>query len=76
MEKIDRIIAKIRSIKEDAMGVGAVGEGGNPPTNSSNEKSLGYNPDGGTPPVWKKKKKYAYLGRGSRSPWLRKPPVN
>ena len=55
-KKIDRVIEAFRnyiSLKEEGMGVSAIG-----PTNKvgDGEKSLGYNIQTGTPPVFKKKK--------------------
>jgi len=58
---IDKIIGIIRSLKEDAAPTMSVGTG---------EKSLGYNIETGTPPVYKKKKKYIYGGKGSRKNWM------
>jgi len=65
MNKLDRLIQIIHNLKEDGEGsiANVVGDG---------EKSLGYNIQTGTPPVFpsKKKKRYAKGGRGSRKWWL------
>jgi hypothetical protein len=64
MNKVDKLIQIIHNIKEEGEGAIAnvVGDG---------EKSLGYNIETGTPPVWKKEKKnYAKGGKGSRKWWL------
>lgn len=63
MNKLDKLIQIIHSIKEEGEGsiANVVGNG---------EKSLGYNIETGTPPVWKGKKKYAKGGKGSRKWWL------
>ena len=49
MDKVDRLIEIARLLKEEGMGVGAIGG----PTNKvgSGEQSLGYNIQTGTPPV-------------------------
>lgn len=71
MDKIDKIISIIHSLKEQGMGVGAVSSG---PTNTTNPPGqiniAGLPPD--MPPVMKGKKgkKYATGGRGSRKWWL------
>lgn len=73
MDKIDRIIQIVRTLKEDGMGVGAVSGG---PTNRTGPSIPGTSP-GETPPVFSgKRKKNAFLGPGSRSRWMqrRKPP--
>jgi hypothetical protein len=65
MNKVDKLIQIIHTIKEEGEGAIAnvVGDG---------EKSLGYNIETGTPPVWKKgkKKTYAKGGKNSRRWWL------
>ena len=64
MDKVDKLIELVRLLKEEGMGVSAIG-----PTNKvgNGEQSLGYNIDG-TPPVFKKKRKRKniYLGIDSR----------
>ena len=62
MKKIDRIISLIRYLKEE--GVSMVGT---PPTNNAGSAGLGFDPQKDSPPV---RKKYAYLGKGSRSRWM------
>ena len=61
MDKLDKLIQIIHNIKEEGEIANVVGDG---------EKSLGYNIETGTPPVWKSKKKYAKGGKGSRKWWL------
>lgn len=63
--KIDKIIQIIRNLKEEGEGsiANVVGNG---------EKSLGYNIQTGTPPVFPSKKKNIYLGKGSRKPWMQR----
>jgi len=63
MNKLDRLIQIIHNLKEEGEIANVVGDG---------EKSLGYNINTGTPPVFpsKKKKRYAKGGRGSRKWWL------
>jgi len=63
MNKVDKLIQIIHTIKEEGEGAIAnvVGDG---------EKSLGYNIETGTPPVWKGKKIYAKGGKNSRKWWL------
>ena len=65
MNKVDKLIQIIHTIKEEGEGAIAnvVGDG---------EKSLGYNIETGTPPVWKKgeKKTCAKGGKNSRRWWL------
>ena len=63
MDKLDRLIQIIHNLKEEGEIANVVGDG---------EKSLGYNINTGTPPVFpsKKKKTYAKGGRGSRKWWL------
>jgi hypothetical protein len=65
MDKLDKLIQIIHNLKEEGEGAIAnvVGDG---------EKSLGYNIQTGTPPVWKtgKKKTYSKGGKGSRKWWL------
>lgn len=65
MNKVDKLIFTIRNLKEEGEGAIAnvVGDG---------EKSLGYNINTGTPPVFPSKKKKTYVkgGRGSRRWWL------
>lgn len=63
MDKIDRIIAMIRYLKEEGMAATAVG-----PTNNTSGPVAGLPPD--SPPVFPRKKRYAYLGKGSRSRWM------
>lgn len=59
MEKIDRIIGIIRSLKED----------GGPTMSMANGKIAGSVEAGDDPPV-KKRKKYISGGSGSRKMWL------
>lgn len=59
MEKIDRIIGIIRSLKED----------GGPTMSMGNGKIAGSVEAGDDPPV-RKKKKYISGGSGSRKMWL------
>ena len=68
MDKVDRLIELVRFLKEEGMGVSAIG-----PTNKvgNGEQSLGYNIETGTPPVFKDKKKNIYLGIGSRKKWMK-----
>jgi hypothetical protein len=63
MNKLDRLIEIIHNLKEEGWGsiANVVGNG---------EKSLGYNIETETPPVWKKKNNYAKGGKGSRRWWL------
>jgi len=65
MNKLNKLIQIIHSLKEEGEGAIAnvVGDG---------EKSLGYNIQTGTPPVFPKTKKKIYVkgGRGSRKWWL------
>jgi hypothetical protein len=63
MDKLDRLIQIIHSLKEEGEIANVVGDG---------EKSLGYNINTGTPPVFPSKKKNRYVkgGRGSRRWWL------
>jgi hypothetical protein len=64
MNKLDRLIQIIRNLREEGEIANVVGDG---------EKSLGYNINTGTPPVFlsnKKKKNYAKGGKGSRKWWL------
>ena len=64
MNKLDRLIQIIHNLKEEGEGsiANVVGDG---------EKSLGYNIQTGTPPIFpSKKKRYAKGGRGSRKWWL------
>ena len=63
MDKVDKLIQLIRNLKEE-------GEISSGPTNASNAAGLGFNPETETPPV--RKKKYAYLGKGSRSRWMQR----
>ena len=63
MDKIDKIIFIIRNLKEEN---GMVTSG---ITNSSNKSGLGFDPKTESPPVFKK---YAYLGKGSRSRWMQR----
>ena len=58
---LDKIINIIRTLNEEGEIANVVGDG---------EKSLGYNIETETPPVWKGKKKYAKGGKGSRKWWL------
>lgn len=67
MDRIDKIIAMVRYLKEEGMAAAAVG-----PTNNvgnSGSSALGFNPKIESPPVFTRKK-YAYLGKGSRSRWM------
>jgi hypothetical protein len=61
---IDKIVSIVRTLKEEGMITNVVGNG---------EKSLGYNTETGTPPVWKGsgKKTYAKGGKNSRKLWLK-----
>ena len=54
MNKIDKLIELVRLLKEEGMGVSAIGG----PTNKvgTGEQSLGYNIQTGTPPVDLRKK--------------------
>lgn len=64
MSKVDKLIQIIRNIKEEGGGgiANVVGDG---------EKSLGYNIETDTPPVWKRNKgRYAKGGKNSRRWWL------
>ena len=62
MDKLEKLIQLIHNLKEEGEIANVVGDG---------EKSLGYNINTGTPPVFsQKKKKYAKGGRGSRKWWL------
>jgi len=59
---IDKIIDIVRTLKE---------ENGAGPTNSlSGGKIAGTVEAGDDPPVFKKKKKYIYGGKGSRKMWM------
>ena len=60
MNKIDRIIHIIRQIQEEA-----------PTTNVGGGQIAGTSEAGDDPPVYKKNKKYLYLGTNSRKPWMR-----
>lgn len=62
MEKIDKIISLIRYLKEEGISMA-----GTPPTNNAGPAGLGFDPQKDSPPV---RKKYAYLGKGSRSRWM------
>ena len=59
---IDRVIDIVRSLKEDAPTMSL----GTPPTG----KIAGTVEAGDNPPVFKKKKKYIYGGKGSRKMWM------
>jgi hypothetical protein len=62
MDKLDRLIQIIRNLKEEGEITNVVGTG---------EKSLGYDIQTETPPVFlPKKKRYAKGGKGSRKWWL------
>jgi hypothetical protein len=63
MKKLDRIIKIIRELKEESTSVA--------PTNSSNAQGLGFDPKLESPPV-KKKNRYIYSGKNSRSRWMSK----
>jgi len=63
MDKLDKLIQIIHNIKEE-------GERGIANVVGDGEKSLGYNIETETPPVWKEKKNYAKGGKGSRKWWL------
>ncbi len=63
MDKIDRIIDIVRNLKEEN-GMTSSGI-----TNSANKSGLGFDPKTESPPVFKK---YAYLGKDSRSRWMQK----
>jgi hypothetical protein len=63
MNKIDKIIDIIRNLKEESgMVTGGI-------TNSANKDGLGFDPQSESPPVFKK---YAFLGKGSRSRWMQR----
>ena len=62
MEKIDKIISLIRYLKEEGISMA-----GTSPTNNAGPAGLGFDPQKDSPPV---RKKYAYLGKGSRSRWM------
>lgn len=64
MDRIDKIIAIVRYLKEEGMAVGAA------PTNNTSGPIAGLPPD--SPPAYKKKKRptIAYGGPGSRRLWL------
>ncbi len=63
MDKIDKIIDIIRNLKEEnGMATSGV-------TNSANKSGLGFDLKTESPPVFKK---YAYLGKGSRSRWMQR----
>lgn len=62
MAKIDKIIDLIRYLKEEGMSMS-----GAPPTNNAGSAGLGFDSQKDSPPV---RKKYAYLGKGSRSRWM------
>jgi len=60
MDKLDKLIATVRFIKEQ--------EGAAAPTNNASSGNIaGLPPD--QPPVFLKKKKNIYLGLGSRNRW-------
>lgn len=59
---IDRVIDIVRSLREDAPTMSL----GTPPTG----KIAGTVEAGDNPPVFKKKKKYIYGGKGSRKMWM------
>jgi len=62
---INKIIGIIRSLKEEVAGAA-------PPTNSMAAGRIGGSVEAGdSPPVNKKKKKNIYLGKLSRTSWLR-----
>lgn len=63
MDRLDKIIAIIRNLKEEGMVASA-------PTNNTSGPIAGFPPD--SPPVYKKRKRYLYGGRGSRSQWMLK----
>lgn len=71
MDRLEKIISIIRYLKEEGMAAAAV-----TPTNNAGPNGLGFDPKTQTPPVFRKKR-YAYLGPGSRVRWMltRKPPV-
>lgn len=63
---LDKIIFIIRELKEEAIG---------PPTNNVGSGNIAGTPeaDPGNPPVFPgKRKKYAFLGKGSRKNWILK----
>lgn len=62
MPNIDRIISLIRYLKEEGVPIA-----GSPPTNNAGASGLGFDPQKDSPPV---RKRYAYLGKGSRSRWM------
>ena len=65
MDKLDKLIQLIRNLKEE----GAIPSG---PTNAANTAGLGFNPQSETPPVFSRKKKNIYLGKGSRKNWMQR----
>ena len=58
MDKLEKIINIIRRLKEDA-----------PTVSLSSGQIAGTSEAGDNPPV--RKKKYLYLGKNSRKPWIR-----
>jgi hypothetical protein len=58
MDKLERIINIIRRLKEDA-----------PTVSLSSGQIAGTSEAGDDPPV--RRKKYMYLGKNSRKPWIR-----
>lgn len=66
MDKVDRLINIIRTLKEEGM-VGAA------PTNSLVGGNIAGTPeaDPGNPPVFPKRKNRIYLGIGSRKRWMK-----
>jgi hypothetical protein len=62
MDKLDKLIATVRFIKEQEGAAPAA-----PTNNASSGNIAGLPPD--QPPVFRKKKKNIYLGLGSRNRW-------
>ena len=67
MNKVDRLIQIVRNLREEGVVTSAI-----PNVVGTGEKSLGYNINTETPPVFPqgKKRKYATGGTGSRRLWL------
>ena len=65
MDKIDKIISIVRYLREEAMASSAM-----PPTNHADSSGLGFDPQKESPPAFRKR--YAYLGKNSRSRWMKR----
>ena len=63
MDKLDKLIATVRFIREQEGAAPAA----TPTNNASSGNIAGFSPD--QPPVFLKKKKNIYLGLGSRNRW-------